>query len=142
MPMYPYFGMPFVPIDPMQFNPYAMNMFPMANMLQKPIIPVIQKKLTEEEKIIEDAVANFYQKYSSTHKICECDSCEKLALPFMVKWDLNDEERIEIEKSHKEYLDELLTKNEAYRYDTSRKINNLFSKQVYLGELKFKLKEE
>ena len=143
IPFYPYYGMPYMSsYDPMAFTSYGFGMFGFNQYYPKPTIQPVQKKLTEEEKVIEDAITNYYEKYASTHKICECESCEKLTLPFMIKWDLKDEERRESEKSHKKYLHQLLSQQDIASQDSNKKINNLYSKQVFLGELKFKLQEE
>ncbi len=116
--------------------------FPPVQFMQQPqIFPSIN--MSEDEKVLENVIEQYYIKYSSTHSICDCESCKKLLLPFMIARDTNYTELPGIFAQHESYYlkcQSELDSNESKSAHSKSKLNNVYFKNIFLGEVKFKFK--
>ena len=103
------------------------------NKITQPRVDMNQKLKEEKESL--EQISSYYKKFGSDYKICECESCSKLLLPFMVHQNMSDTYRETILKEHSEYCE----KYEAISNcpSSSGKLTNSLYKNVWLAEVTF-----
>jgi hypothetical protein len=99
--------------------------------------------INEDELNVEKLLEAYYLQYSGEYKLCECESCSQLLLPFLVLRNVSKmEESEEIYPLHADYLAKCQNEGkidlEIQKGVETKKINNCYFKTVWLGELAFK----